>query len=1011
MRQTQKISGFVHSQAYVKAIACLVLACGGTLPTLAASETLSNPKVENVQQNEVTVKGVVKDANGEAIIGASVIEKGNAKNGTVTDIDGNYTLKVKRGATLTISYIGYVNQETKGGDVTLQEDLKSLNEVVVIGYGTQKKGDITSAITSIKAEDFTTGKVKDAAELIKGKVAGLTIANGSGDPNAESTIRLRGVISLNGSNTPLVLVDGIEGSLSTVAPENIASIDVLKDASAAAIYGTRGANGVIIITTKGGQRESKTEVSYSGYASLSAFAKTLDFMDGADIREGKTDFSDKGYDTDWLDAITRTAFSHNHNVLIHGGNKTTTYSADFTYRKDEGVFLDTYNENMKASFDLSHWMLNDMVKIQVNLLKTWHENGPIDAAGQMLYRQAIIRNPTEPIYNADGSYCENFGVNYYYNPLGIIKEHKGQYKTETTRYTGSLTFEPIKGWQTKAMFSTDSFNNHDQTYYTSKYYSQASENHTGYASQNYATGQTDNFELTSNFNHQFGEHRFNALAGYSYQKDTWYGFSGSNYDYPTDMFEYNNMYIGAALKNGKAGLNSYKSESKLIGFFGRISYGYADRYNILVSVRHEGSSKFGANHKWGTFPSASLGWTISNEKFMKDVKWVNNLKLRAGFGVTGVIPNDPYQSLTRWTYGSSSINPTYYYDNNKWNLGLIVNSNPNPDLKWEKSTEFNIGLDWSILGERLSGTIDVYKKTTKDMLWWYDVPTPPNYYKQTLANVGEMRNQGIEASVTAIPVQTKDFEYKTTVTVSHNSNKLISLSNDLYETANQRDEAYLGEPISISTQRLEVGKSIGNFYGMKSVGVSENGLWMIENVETGEAEEFKDNMLSNDKYRQYLGNALPKVYMGWTNAFRYKNFDLSLQFTGQFGFKILNEARCYYENNSIAYNRLKSANDEPYGCGYKLSSAQKQTFVSYYLENGDFLKLSSATLAYNVPLKENKYVKAARVYLSGTNLFTITGYKGLDPELTNSDVQASGIDWRDKYPSIRTFTLGVNLTF
>lgn len=470
MRQTQKISGFVHSQAYVKAIACLVLACGGTLPTLAASETLSNPKVENVQQNEVTVKGVVKDANGEAIIGASVIEKGNAKNGTVTDIDGNYTLKVKRGATLTISYIGYVNQETKGGDVTLQEDLKSLNEVVVIGYGTQKKGDITSAITSIKAEDFTTGKVKDAAELIKGKVAGLTIANGSGDPNAESTIRLRGVISLNGSNTPLVLVDGIEGSLSTVAPENIASIDVLKDASAAAIYGTRGANGVIIITTKGGQRESKTEVSYSGYASLSAFAKTLDFMDGADIREGKTDFSDKGYDTDWLDAITRTAFSHNHNVLIHGGNKTTTYSADFTYRKDEGVFLDTYNENMKASFDLSHWMLNDMVKIQVNLLKTWHENGPIDAAGQMLYRQAIIRNPTEPIYNADGSYCENFGVNYYYNPLGIIKEHKGQYKTETTRYTGSLTFEPIKGWQTKAMFSTDRFNNHDQTYYTSKYY-------------------------------------------------------------------------------------------------------------------------------------------------------------------------------------------------------------------------------------------------------------------------------------------------------------------------------------------------------------------------------------------------------------------------------------------------------------------------------------------------------------------------------------------------------------
>lgn len=275
MRQTQKISGFVHSQAYVKAIACLVLACGGALPTLAANETLSNPKVENVQQNEVTVKGVVKDANGEAIIGASVIEKGNAKNGTVTDLDGNYTLKVKRGATLTISYIGYVNQETKGGDVTLQEDLKSLNEVVVIGYGTQKKGDITSAITSVKAEDFSQGNIHDAGDLIKGKVAGLTISNGSGDPSVTSAIRLRGVISLSGSNTPLVLVDGIEGDMSTVAPEDIESIDVLKDASAAAIYGTRGAAGVIIITTKSGRRETNTTVNYSGYASIASLPISL----------------------------------------------------------------------------------------------------------------------------------------------------------------------------------------------------------------------------------------------------------------------------------------------------------------------------------------------------------------------------------------------------------------------------------------------------------------------------------------------------------------------------------------------------------------------------------------------------------------------------------------------------------------------------------------------------------------------------------------------------------------
>lgn len=991
-----------------RAVAFAIMSCLMVCNTANAATPVEKiPRIEGVQQNGVTVKGIVSDENGEPIIGASVVEKGNETNGTVTNLNGEYELQLKqKGAKVTISFVGYKSVEISGGNIALEPDNQMLNELVVIGYGTQKKGDITSAITSVKEKDFTIGKVKDAAELIKGKVAGLTIANGSGDPNDESAIRLRGVISLEGSNTPLVLVDGIEGSLTTVAPENIASIDVLKDASAAAIYGTRGANGVILITTKSGQRETRTEVNYSAYISLSEFGKTLDFMDGDDIRAGKTDFTDKGYDTDWLDAITRTAFSHNHNIVIRGGNKQTTYSADFTYNKDQGVFLKTYNENFRMNFDVSHWFFNDIVKLQFNMLKTWHENGPIDAASEELYRQAIIRNPTEPIYDTDGSYYENFAINYYYNPVGIIEETKGQYKTESTRMTGTITVEPIKGWQTKLLLSTVRDNYHDQTYYTSEYYSQASENHTGYASQAYDDYKEDNLEITSNYQHNWGEHRFNALVGYSYQKETYSGFSAYNYDFPNDFYEYNNLSVGTAIDDGLAGEDSYKNSSKLIGFFGRISYGYADKYNVLVSFRREGSSKFGDNHKWGNFPSASLGWTMSNEKFMKDIKWIDNLKIRFGFGVTGVIPNDPYQSLTRWAYGD-----TYYYEDGEWKQGLEVESNPNPDLKWEKSTEFNLGIDWSFFNGRLSGTIDLYRKETRDMLFWYTVPTPPNLYTETLANVGKMRNQGIEIAITGIPVQTKDFEYKTTVTLSHNSNKLKSLSNDLYETTNEQDIAYLGEPISLATQRLEVGKSVGNFYGLKSVGVSENGLWLIENASTGEIEEFNSNMLTDDDYSQYLGNAVPKVYLGWTNNFRYKDFELSLQFTGQFGFKILNEARAYYENNSIAYNRLKSADKHPYGSEYELSSSQMQTFVSYYLENGDFLKLSSATLTYNVPLKENKYIKSARVYISGTNLFCITGYDGLDPELSNSDVWSMGIDWRDKYPSIRSYTLGINLTF
>lgn len=473
----------------------------------------------------------------------------------------------------------------------------------------------------------------------------------------------------------------------------------------------------------------------------------------------------------------------------------------------------------------------------------------------------------------------------------------------------------------------------------------------------------------------------------------------------SDYFKHNNLGSGQFLKEGKAGMGSYKNEDKLIGFFGRVSYGFADRYNALVSVRREGSTKFGDRHKWGTFPSVSLGWTVSNEKFMKGLEWLDNLKVRAGFGVTGVIPSSSYQSLTRWSLGEP-----YYYDNGTWKQGLKVVSNPNPELKWEKSTEFNVGLDWGVLDGRLSGTFDFYHKKTADMLWWYDVPCPPNLYNQTLANVGKMRNMGIEVAINAIPVRTNSFEWKTTVTLSHNATKLLSLSNGLYETANQHDEAYLGEPISLSTQRLEVGKSLGQWYGMKAVGVSEDGLWMIVNKKTGKAEKFNDKMLTDDTYHQYLGNAIPKVNLGWNNTLRYKNFDLTMQLTGQFGFKILNEARAYYENNTVVYNRLKSAADKQMG-QHVLSIAQKQTFTDYYLEHGDYLKLSNLTLGYTVPLHPNKYLSSAYVYLSGQNLLTITGYDGLDPELSNGDPLSSGIDWRDKYPSIRTFTLGVKVTF
>jgi TonB-linked SusC/RagA family outer membrane protein len=970
--------------------------------------------VVDVQQQQRTVTGKVTDQNGEPLPGATVMVKGTTQ-GTITDAEGNYSLSnVPDDATLVFSFVGMETQEINVDNrtrinVILQEEAIALEEVVAIGYGVQRKGDVTSAVASVKAEDFNIGKIGDAAELVKGKIAGLTITKGSGDPNAESTIRLRGVISLEGSSTPLVLIDGIEGSLTTVAPENIISIDVLKDASAAAIYGTRGANGVILITTNSGKRNSTTKANYSGYFAVSEFGKTLDFMGPDEIRLGLTDFTDRGYDTNWLKAITHEAFTHNHNFNIIGGTDKTAYSGDFSYRKEEGIIIDTYNEEMRMSFGVSHWMLNDMLKVDLNIIKGLHKNSATNASNNgesNIYRQAIIRNPTEPIWNEDGTFYENFQINYYYNPVGMIKERKGGYDSEWTRITGNIAIEPVKGWETNLMLATRRSNAHDKGYYTSEYYSQKMDNHTGYAYHSQSDTQTDNLELTSKFNKIAQNHRLNILAGYSYQYSVNQGFNANNYDFPNDFFQYNNLLIGGALKEGKAGMGSYKNDNKLIGFFGRISYGFANKYNALLSIRREGSSKFGKNHKWGNFPSVSLGWTMSNEEFMKNIDWINNLKLRVGYGVTGVIPNSSYLSLTRYNFGSS-----YYYEDGEWKPGLEIASNPNPDLKWEKSAEVNIGLDYSLLENRLGGSIDVYNKKTSDMLWWFDVPTPPNLYPQTIANVGKMQNRGIEVAINAIPIQCRNFEWNTTLTASHNKNKLLSLSSDLYETANEHDEAWLGEPITIPTQRLEVGKSIGNFFGLKSIGVSEKGLWLIENPQTGEAEEFSDNMLNNVQYRQYLGNGVPKVYLGWTNIFRYKNFDLSFVMTSQLGFKILNEPRAFYENNSIAYNRLKSVLNPPYGGKYTLSPSQKQTIVSYHLENGDFLKLTNFTLGYTVPLRQNIFVKNIRAYVSGENLFCITGYDGLDPELSNNNVLSMGIDWRDKYPITRSFTFGISITF
>lgn len=1011
---------------------CLLLLSGAGFAY--AAEDVSTD-VAAVTQQSVTVKGVVKDANGEPIIGASVFEKGTS-NGTVTDYDGNYSLKVANSnATIVVSYIGYVTQEVKAGsDVVLQEDNALLNEVVVIGYGTQRKADVTSAVASVKAEDFNAGKIGDAAELVKGKIAGLTVVNSSGDPKAGSSIRLRGITTLVGSLTPLILVDGIEGDLNTVAPENIASIDVLKDASAAAIYGTRGANGVIIITTKTGKRDTPAQVTYNGYASFSKWSKKLDFMDTHDVIYGKTAQEYLGYDTDWLAGVTRKAgFKHNHDLSISGGSKNSAYSANISYAKEEGIIRETSNENFKMQMDYTQFIWNDIVKFNFNALVTRQKYTNDNLNGYSHtnpYRQALIHNPSEPPYNEDGSYYENFNKLQYYNPIALINEAFGDTRIRFSQLVGNVTVEPIKGWKTNLMISWGETAATSEDWTSPLHQSLVREGWNGAANKSEGNSVSKNLELTTRYDTQWGEHRFNSIVGYSYLFNENDGFNAGNQDFSTTAFLWNNLGNGTFIndKDHHAWMGSYKNDSKLVGFFGRISYGYADKYNALVSIRHEGSSKFGANHKWATFPSVSLGWNIMNEAFMEGTRsWLDNLRLRVGYGVTGITPGDNY--LAQNIYKFADYGDVLSMDG-KWIKTLEVAQNPNPDLKWEVSKEWNFGLDYGILNNRIHGSLDVYVKTTNDLLFWYNVPMPPNLYSQTLVNVGDMRNTGIELMIEAIPVQTKDFEWTTTLTASHNKNKLLKLSNDLYETDNFHEEGGISDPISTETHCMEVGKPLGDFWGLKFVGYDKDGFALVEASDGNggwTVKQFNAN-LNNQENRQRLGSGTPKVILGWGNTFRYKNIDLSMQFTSQLGYKILNASRCFYENNSIAYNRLKSAADlhpaiNPDGTPYidpetgkqkmvTMSQSMGQGFWSDHLENGDFLKLSNITLGYTFTPKGalSNYIKKARIYANATNLFCITGYTGIDPEVDNY-FMAPGIDDRDKYPVTRNYTVGLSLSF
>ena len=965
---------------------------------------------------KVKVRGVIKDETGEPIIGATIRVKGHSE-GTVSDFDGNFSLDVTGDNTLQISYIGYQTKEFVVGkqhhfSIVLEEDKKILNEVVVIGYGTQKKGDITSSVGSVKSEDFTAGAINDAGQLIQGKIAGLSVTNPSGNPVGGTEISLRGNTTILGASTnPLILIDGVPGDFNTVAPEDIESIDVLKDGSAAAIYGSRGTNGVVLITTKKSKGNNINEVQYSGYLSLSTIAKKPDFCDANDyrqqIKDGLRDAAwDLGDNTNWIDAIIRTGLSHVHNVSFKGGNAQTNYIFNVNYRNLQGIFKRSDKEEFQGRAEVNHSMFDDKLRFNFQLLGNQTGYTATSDGGSFntySWRQALIHNPTEPIKNADGSWHENTGIFNYDNPVSRIYECDGEQKISQTRFSSNITLTPIKELTFNALFSYDKINQEGGYYETKKHISNVRDGMNGYASTGGSSTVTKLVELTAQFHKNFGDHTIQALAGYSYQESTYSNQYERNYNFPTDLYSWHNIGVGQALKEGLGTEYSYWLDTNLIGFFGRLNYNYKNRYLLMASVRHEAASQLAGTEKpWGTFPSVSLGWRITEENFMKNQKVFDDIKLRAGYGVTGSQPSQSFLGVPLLGYGD------YYLYNGQWIRALQPTQNSNDKLKWEEKHEYDIGADFSILNYRLNVSVDWYYRLIKGLLYDYSVPSPPNLYTTTRANVGEMSNNGLEIMVNAIPVQTKDFKWETTITFSTNSNKLKSLSNDLYQTSSDYFmTGWIEEPIKTESNIVRIGHKVGDIYGFKVVDVDESGKWIYLD-KNGNRVNY-DDFTHSFEDKQILGNGVPKWYLGFNNQFRYKNFDLAINMRGAFGFQIMNGMRMFYENRSRQdWNRLRSAYDKVFGKAV-LNTLCSEEFNSYYVENGDYWKIDNITLGYSFS-KINKWIKTLRLYASVNNAITITGYKGIDPEVSTSGL-APSYDNRDSYPHTRAFTFGMNVTF
>ncbi len=968
-------------------------------------------------QGGYEVKGTIVDALGP-VIGATVLEQGTT-NGTSTDLDGVYTLFVSSAdAIVEISCIGYASQTFKASavpaTVTITEDALFLDDVVVIGYGSQKKKEVTGSVASVKAEDFNAGVKTSPIGLLQGKVAGLNISRTTADPTSTGfNVQIRGFSTLDkGAGTsPLYIVDGVPVSnIDNISPDEIASMDVLKDGSAAAIYGTRGTNGVIIITTKRGDNFSdvaNTRVEYSGYASASYRNGDLgmltpdQFVDLENLSGGKIKpviYKDKDgntYKTDWVDELTRdVALTHSHNVAIVGSSSKFNYRASVNYKNAEGIAKNNEREELIAKIAASQKALNGWLELQYDFSYMHYRNDYSSADWKM----AAILNPTYPIYDSanKNGYFKPGGTGEA-NPVELLNQ-KESYK-DGNFFRGSIkatvNIKPIQGLKVSGFAAIEEGDNHNFWYNNTI---NTDVTGSGKAGRGSDFNFSKLFEVTADYSRTFGAHHIAAVAGFSYQNFLYDGQNIENKGFPTDDAKYFQIGNGDATKQ-YLNASSWRNSNTLAAGFLRVNYNYLEKYLVSASLRREGSSRFGINNKWGWFPAVSLGWRITGEEFMEGVSAVDDLKLRLGFGVTGNNLGSDLRSVAMLSNGGS------FWYNGQYVYTYGVSQNVNPDLRWEKKYEYNLGLDFAFFDNRLYGSLDVYYRQTRDLLWDYEVPTPPYQFSTLLANAGQMDSYGVELSVSGIPVQTKNWTWITTPTISFNRNYITRMSDPkMGFNYKQTTSGGVGENglMNTNTQILIEGESVGAFYGYHFLDFKSDGTWMYSTPAGGYVSS--GNAMEGD--RQIIGNAQPILTYGWNNTVKYKNFDFTAFFRGVIGNKILNVTRwAYGPQSSTSANIFRED-----AIAKKVVYANKANFSDYYLESGSYLKLDNITAGYTFNLKENKYISNLRVYLTAQNLFTITKYSGQDPEVNTTSVWNAGIDYPDFYPTVGTIMLGVNIS-